>query len=87
MDTEWVEVRWVEVRNCSWLHEAQVLTSVLESAGIESLIPDQYMVGVQPLYAHALGGVRLLVRAEDLDRARELLDSVTASPGNPTDEH
>ena len=82
MDSE-----WVEVRSCSWLHEAQVLTSVLESAGIESLIPDQYTVGVQPLYALALGGVRVLVRAEDLDRARELLDCVDASPNSPDDEH
>lgn len=70
---------WVEVWNCAWLHEAQFLTSVLESAGIPSMIPDQYTLGVQPLYAPALGGVRILVHAEDLERARELLKAAGRS--------
>ena len=66
---------WVEVRSCSWVHEAEVFKSVLDSAGIESLIPDAYTLGVQPLYGPALGGVRLLVRAEDAERALELLEA------------
>jgi len=66
---------WVEVRNCNWLHEAQFLKSVLDSEGVESLIPDQYTIGVDPAYIAALGGVRLLVRAEDGERANEILAS------------
>jgi hypothetical protein len=66
---------WVEVHNCAWLHEALFLGSVLESEGIENLIPDQYTAGVQPFYVPALGGIRILVHAEDVDRARELLAS------------
>ena len=71
---------WVEVRNCNYLHEAQFLKSVLDSEDIESLIPDQYTLGVDPLYVAALGGVRLMVRAADLDRARELLASAGNAP-------
>jgi len=65
---------WIEVRSCNWLHEAQLFKSVLEGAGIEVLIPDEYTLGVQPFYAAALGGVRLLVRTADRDRAAELLN-------------
>jgi hypothetical protein len=65
---------WVVVRSCSWLHEAQFLKSVLESAGIEAMIPDEYTLGVQPLYGAALGGVRVLVKAGDVSRAVEYLD-------------
>jgi hypothetical protein len=69
------EEAWVEVRNCSWVHEAQFVKSLLDSAGIEALIPDEYTLGVQPLYGPALGGVRVLVRADDFRRASELLDT------------
>jgi Putative prokaryotic signal transducing protein len=65
---------FVEVRRCTWLHEAEFLKSVLEAAGIEARIPDEYTLGVQPLYANMLDGVRLLVRADDLERASEILD-------------
>jgi hypothetical protein len=67
------ENAWVEVRNCNWLHEAQLIKSVLESAGIEAMIPDEHTLGVQPLYGAAFGGVRVMVRAGDLSRAIECL--------------
>jgi len=35
---------------------------------------------MDPLYGTAIGGVRVLVRARDLERATELLDSVEAAP-------
>jgi hypothetical protein len=73
---------WVEAKACSWIHEALFFRSVLEAAGIESMIPNEHTIGVQPLYADLLGGVRVLVRADDLDRAKELLESA-AAPTHP----
>lgn len=70
-----MEAGWVEVRSCAWLHEAQFLKSVLAGAGIEATIPNEHTLGVQPLYAVALGGVRVLVRPQDAERARDVLDS------------
>lgn len=66
---------WIEVGNCAWLHEAEFIRSVLDSAGIESMIPDEQTHGVLPL-APMLGGVRVLVRRSDLDRAKELLTTL-----------
>lgn len=77
-----METPWVQVRNCRYVHEAEFFKSVLDAAGIEALIPDEHMLTVQSLYITALGGVRLMVRPEDLERAAEVLDSA-AEPAPP----
>jgi hypothetical protein len=78
---------WVQVRNCNWLHQAQFLKSVLESEGIDVQLPDEHVLGVQPFYGAAIGGVRVMVRPADLQRATELLDSVAdADPPAASDE-
>lgn len=66
----------VPVRHCMWLHEAHLIVSVLEAEGIQAVIPDAYTLGVRPELANALGGVRVLVRASDLDRANDALTAV-----------
>jgi hypothetical protein len=80
-----MENQWVEVRNCLWLHEAQFFKSVLDAAGIEALIPNEQTLGVQPLYSNMLGGARVFVRPDDLERATELLDSAATSLGDSTE--
>ena len=76
------EDEWVQVQNCNWLHEANFLGSVLASAGIEAFVPDAYTLGARPDLTAALGGIRVLVRASELERAREVLAAAIAdSPG------
>lgn len=79
-----MDEQWVEIRNCNWLHHAYLVKSVLESHGIEVSIPDEHILSVQPLYANAVGGARVLVRSEDFHRAAEILDSV-AEPSSDLD--
>ena len=74
-----METEWVEIRRCTWLHQAQLLKSVLESAGIQVLIPNEHTIGVQPLLGVGLGGVRLLVRTSEVERAEKLL--LESEPG------
>jgi hypothetical protein len=50
-----------------------MLCSILESSGIKALIPDQNTVSVQPFYSNAVGGIRIQVDENDLERAREVL--------------
>jgi hypothetical protein len=71
---------WVVIATSTWLHEAMFLKSVLESAEIEVMIPNEYTLGVQPLYSNLLGGAQVLVHAEDKARAEELLRSVESQP-------
>lgn len=77
---EGMDTPWVELRTCAWLHEAHFIRSVLEGAGIEAFIPDEHTVGVHPGLTPAIGGVRVLVRPEDAEAAREVLASVSDHP-------
>jgi hypothetical protein len=68
-----MDEEWVQVRNCNWLHDAHFIVSVLDAEGIEALVPDAYTIGARPDLTAALGGIRVLVRASELERAREVL--------------
>lgn len=70
----------VTVRSCNWLHEAEFVKSVLAAEGIEAQIPDEYTMGVQPLYGAAIGGVRVMIRSQDLTRAIDALGAVLEHP-------
>jgi len=49
------------------------------------MIPNEYTLGVQPLYSNLLGGAQVLVRAKDKTRAEELLRSVDSQPESDPD--
>ena len=55
------------------LQDAYMIKSYLESAGIETLIPDEFTAQVNNFYTTAIGGVRLMVRTEDLESGVALL--------------
>ena len=70
---------WVVVRQVAYPHEAHLMRSILAGHGIEALVPEPYLVGVQPAYSLAVGGVRVLVRGRGPEEAISLLqDFVTA---------
>jgi hypothetical protein len=68
------------VRHCGSLVEAGFIKSVLEAEGIDVQIPDEYAVGVNPGYTNMLGGVRVLVPADQLERASEILRTAEPEP-------
>jgi hypothetical protein len=51
--------------------DAQIAKGILDEAGIDSMIRSDNAGGMYP----SLSGAELLVRAEDVSRAKELLDS------------
>lgn len=65
---------WVVVRNCGWLHEADVIAAVLDAHDIDVFIPDVHITSVRPELAGFIGGIRVLVRESDLELAREVLE-------------
>jgi hypothetical protein len=69
--------RWVVAWNSAWLHDALFVKSLLESEGIDVQIPDEHTVGVHSLLANAIGGIRVLVRPEDQERAAEILTQLS----------
>lgn len=72
----------VAVRSYVNHFEAGIDKTALDAAGIESMIKSDDCGGLRP---HLwLGGVELLVRAEDADEARQILDTPAAESADQT---
>jgi hypothetical protein len=57
--------------------EALLAKSMLDSAGIESFLGDENLVRLDWFYSNLVGGIKLLVRKEDAETARALLEKNT----------
>ena len=64
----------VVIGRYSVLPEALVAKSMLDSAGIECFLGDENLVRIDWFYSNLVGGIKLMVRAEDADTARKLLE-------------
>ncbi|MFZ4778192.1 MAG: DUF2007 domain-containing protein [Terrimicrobiaceae bacterium] len=53
--------------------EAHMLRLRLEAGGVPAYIQDENMVQTDWLYSNAIGGVRVQIADEDVDRAKEIL--------------
>lgn len=65
----------------SELSQAQMLKSLLESAGIDAFIPDELTAQTAPPYVWATGGVRLQVPTAQAETARRILAEAMSSNG------
>jgi hypothetical protein len=74
MQSELVVLYVCENRNLAYF-----LQSVLAGSGVEAVIPEEYTAGYLPI---GIGGVRLLVRAADVDRARAILKASIGRSGS-----
>ncbi len=59
--------------------EAELARSALTAAGIPSMVQADSIGGMRPHVAWASGGFKVLVRAEDEEEARDILE-LPASP-------
>jgi hypothetical protein len=69
MDDGWVAIP------CKSVDEARWGKSVLDAAGIEAAIPDEFTPALPLTPDSDPGTVRLLVRATDAERALEVLEA------------
>jgi rubredoxin len=75
----------VTIQTCSTLPDAQVLQSYLGGSGIPSFLPDEMTLQNYWLWTNAIGGIRIQVAEEDVERAREILrDRIGAAPAPAT---
>jgi DNA-directed RNA polymerase subunit RPC12/RpoP len=52
---------------------ANILLTKLRDAGIECYLKDEYTVTIDPLLSNAIGGIKLIVRKQDENESRKLL--------------
>jgi Putative prokaryotic signal transducing protein len=80
-DAEEPADRWVLLETYMNLQDAYVTRSALEASDIPCLMPEEHTGGARSDLVFAMQGLRLMVPASELDRARELL---AASKGKHT---
>jgi hypothetical protein len=73
----------IEIRTFAFRHEAEFAASVLEAAGIESMVRDGYFAGIDPAVMFTYGGVPLFVRAREAEQALTVLASVAEVENAP----
>ena len=66
-------------------HQMLIIRGRLEAEGIETFVQDELTIQVDPMYSNALGGIKLMVHAEDAARAAEILAESGYHKKNETD--
>jgi hypothetical protein len=75
-----------EVARLSTLPEAELLAALLRRHGIEAWLPDRDMATLFPHLQIALGGIRVVALADQIDRARDLARRARAGEFATPDE-
>lgn len=68
--------RLITVATCNDMTEAYILKGRLEAEGILCFLGDEHIVGAQPFYAVAVGGIKLRVPENDTAEAKAILASI-----------
>ncbi|MBF9253981.1 DUF2007 domain-containing protein [Pontibacter sp. 172403-2] len=68
--------RLITIATCNELTEAHILKGRLEAEGILCFLGDEHIVGAQPFYAVAVGGIKLKVPENDADEAKAILATI-----------
>jgi hypothetical protein len=71
------EEKFTLLRRFQYSSEAIIYQGKLESNGIEVFLRDNNIVDSNPLYSHAVGGIKLFVKTEDVKKANEILNDVS----------
>jgi hypothetical protein len=59
---------------------AHLMKSKLADNDIESYVYDENIITLNPIYNFAIGGVKLKINSSYLNKAKSILDSVSATP-------
>ena len=74
------------VRSYQYSTEAQIFCGKLESEGIEVYLRDMNTVDSNPIWSNAVGGVKLFVKSEDLEKANRILSEISQFSVNEHNE-
>lgn len=63
----------ITIKTFTYPHEAYIIRGKLDSEGIETFLKDEMTVQVNNFYSNAVGGVKLQVLEQDVERALEII--------------
>ena len=70
----------VTIKTFTFPHEAYIVRGKLESEGIYTFLKDEMTVQVHNFYSNAVGGVKLQVPEEEVDRALSIIGERREEP-------
>lgn len=70
----------VTIKTFTYPHEVYVIRGKLESEGIQTFLKDEMTVQVHNFYSNAIGGVKLQVPSEEVEKALSIIDSTKEIP-------
>jgi Putative prokaryotic signal transducing protein len=82
-----MQPQFIKVASFQYSAEALILKGRLEAEGMEVFLKNNNTIDADPLMSNAVGGVQLFVRAEDAEKAEEVLQTISRyavdNSGNP----
>jgi hypothetical protein len=67
-------MNFIQVRSYDNYIYAHIILSMLQDAGINCYLKDEYTITIDPLLSPALGGIKVMVAESQLERALEMLE-------------
>ena len=65
---------FIQIRSYDNYIYAHIVLSMLQDAGINCHLKDEYTITIDPLLSPALGGIKLMVAGSQVERALEMLE-------------
>ena len=65
--------KFITIATFTDLIDAQLLKARLESADIKCFLADEHTVAVNWLFSNFIGGVKVQIQKEDLEKAKEII--------------
>ncbi len=69
-------MEWLPVNVYINYIDAHIAKGVLEEQGIDTWLKDENTVTIDPMLTNAVGGIKLMVQKEELQKAWEILDKL-----------
>lgn len=70
--------KFKQIASFQYASEAYLIKAKLESEGIEVLLQNEQTINSDPLLSHAIGGVKLFVYKEDVEKAFQILSIISS---------
>ncbi len=68
--------KFYKIANYQYSSEAYLFKAKLESEGIEVFLQNENTVNTEPAWSNAIGGVKLFVFADDVMKAKQILEAI-----------
>jgi len=77
---------WITIKQFYYHHETFLYESKLKSEDIDCFMKDEAIVTVDPFLSNAVGGIKLQVQPEDVEKAKAIIDAIDANKEEARDE-